>query len=78
MAAMLAPISVAEQHRVSSGTRRRRAADHTGCTVIAGSLGLDFVLFVVVVAIVLIVVLLVVGIDEAGKLFAVAAPLLGH
>jgi hypothetical protein len=78
---MFAPGSVAEQHRVTSGTRRRRAADHTGCTVIAGSLGLDFVLFVlfvVVVAIVLIVVLLVVGIDEAGKLFAVAAPLLGH
>ena len=78
VAAIFAPIAIAEQHIILSGTRRRRAADHTGCAVLAGSLRLDFVLFVVVVAIVVIVVLLVVGIDEAGNLFAVAAPLLGH
>jgi hypothetical protein len=75
VAAIFAPIAIAEQHIILSGTRRRRAADHTGCAVLAGSLRLDFV---VVVAIVVIVVLLVVGIDEAGNLFAVAAPLLGH
>ena len=67
VAAMYAPFAVTEQHGISSTTRRSRAADHTGCTVLTRSIGLNSVLFVVAIFV-------VIGIDKLGQLLAVSAP----